>query len=177
MNCGQFQNRLYEYVEKTLPANEQAAAQQHLAGCATCQRAVQQEQAMALKLSARLHRRTEGLSLDPEHRRNILAAARSSVPSPGVWESMVALWNRFAMPAGIALALAVVALIVSSHFSGPARRGAAIARVEGHNPQGAVSIQLSAQVPMLRFRREGDQIVDTLAYETVVASGTLRTGN
>ncbi|MGA2244203.1 MAG: zf-HC2 domain-containing protein [Verrucomicrobiota bacterium] len=177
MNCGDFQNRLYEYVEGTLLANEQATAEQHLAGCAACQRAARQEQAMALNLSARLHQRAEGLSLDPERRRTILAEARSPVASPGSCASLAALWNRFAMPAGIAIALAAVAFIVSSHFSGPARRGAAIERAEVHNSQHTVSIQLSAQVPTLRFRRNGDQVVDTLVYETVVASGTLPTGN
>ncbi len=92
MNCQRFQNRLHEYVEGTLSAGTQAAADRHLARCIACRQAVDQEQQLAQILSERLRQGTETLALHPQIRRRIVTALESSPVADG--QSVVCLWNR-----------------------------------------------------------------------------------
>jgi anti-sigma factor RsiW len=170
MNCRRFQNRLHEYVDGTLSAGTQGAADKHLARCTACRRAVSQEQQLAQILSERLRQGTETLTLHPQIRRRILTALES-IPTTG-GENVVCLWSRFARPLGIAVALLLIAtFVLINFFSGP--RVHETARSDIHS---AVSIEVSYLVPTYKFSKEGDLVVDTLSYETVVASGTLWTG-
>src|SRR5437016_11537218 len=107
MNCRCFQNRLHEYVEGTLSAGTQAAADRHLARCTACRQAVGQEQQLAQILSERLRQGTGTLTLHPQIRRRILTALQSSPATDG--ESVIYLWNRFARPLGIAVSLLLIA--------------------------------------------------------------------
>lgn len=178
MNCRRFQNQLYEYVEGSLSAGAQAAAERHLAGCSACRQAVRKEQQFAQILSNRLRQGTESLTLRPDIRHNILTASRCKPASRGVVESIVDLWNRFAVPAAIAVSLVLaVTFLLIRHFSGVRMHDMETARADGRNLQPAVSIQISCRLPTCTFRREGNLVVDTLSYETVVASGTLRPGD
>ncbi len=87
MNCQDFQNELYEYVESTISATERAAAEQHLAGCDACRRAVEKEQKLAGILAARLRQSGETLKLNPEIRYHVLVAARHNPASIKASES------------------------------------------------------------------------------------------
>ena len=173
MNCRRFQNRLHEYVEGTLPAGIQAAADKHLAGCAACRQAVGQEQQLAQFLSNRLRQGTEPLTLHPQIQQRILAALESIPATNG--GSVVCLWDRFARPLGIAVSLVlIVTFLLIDFFSGARVRETV--RSDGRDIQSAVSIEVSYLVPTYKFSKEGNLVVDTLSYETVVASGTLWTG-
>ena len=173
MNCWRFQNRLHEYVDGTLPARIQAAADKHLAGCAACRQAVGQEQQLAQFLSNRLRQGTEPLTLHPQIQQRILATLESIPATNG--GSVVCLWDRFARPLGIAVSLLlIVTFLLIDFFSGARVRETV--RSDGRDIQSAVSIEVSYLVPTYKFSKEGNLVVDTLSYETVVASGTLWTG-
>jgi anti-sigma factor RsiW len=164
MNCRHFQNRLYEYVEGSLSAGTQAAADKHLVACSACRQVVRQEQQRAQFLFDRLRQDTESLALRPEVRRRILA---SPAPAP-VQNPIIDLWNRFAWPLGLAASLLLVAaILLINHFPG--------ARGDDLNAPSAVSIEASYRVPIYKFRKEDNLVLDTLSYETVVVSETLWT--
>jgi anti-sigma factor RsiW len=171
MNCRRFQNQLYEYVEGTLSPTARAEAEGHLAACSNCREALRREQETAPALAARFQRGTE-------IRDRILAASRRQPEPIGFAESLLALWRRFAVPAAISafLLLALGALMVTNIFRGQTQGGNTIG-VGEHGVPSAVAIQVSSRVPTYRFHREGNSVVDTLSYETVVASETVRRGN
>ena len=175
MNCRRFQNRLHEYVEGTLSAGTQAAADRHLARCTSCRQAVSQEQQLAQILSERLRQGTATLTLHPAIRRRILTALESGPAADG--ESVVGLWNRFVQPLPIAAALLLIAtFLLISFFSGTRVHETETARPDPLDIHSAASIEVSYRVPTYKFRKEGNLVVDTLSYETIVASGTFWTG-
>jgi anti-sigma factor RsiW len=160
---------LYEYVEGSLSADIQAAADEHLVRCSACRQAVAREQQCAQFLLNRLRQDTETLALCPEIRRRILMSSKSEPAAPPAQRFIIGFWNRLALPLGMAASLLVIAaILLINHFPG--------ARVDDSEASSAVSVQLSYRVPTFKFRREGNLVVDTLSYETVVASGTLRPG-
>jgi hypothetical protein len=198
MNCRRFQNRLYEYVDGTLSARAQAAANKHLAQCSACRQALHQEQQVAQFLSDGLRQGTGTLCLRPEIARRILRAPdrirRTDNESIG-WS-----WNRLAWPLAIAAyLLLLVTFWVINYYSAlpflqskasPGERLPSVdtaetgpihemetAQPDHRDIHSAVSIQVSYRVPIHKFRREGNLVVDTLSYATVVASGTLHTGS
>jgi len=176
MNCRRFQNRLHEYVEGTLPAGTWAAAHKHLALCSACGQLLRQEQQLAHLLSHRLRHDAETLTLHPDVERRILAALAERIPSTD-WSSIVWSWNRLAWPLAIAVSvLLIVTLPLINHFSRGRVHPTETTRSNRGANDSAVSILISYRVPIYRFRREGDLVVDTLSYETVVASETLWTG-
>lgn len=177
MNCRRFQDRLYEFVEGTLSAGARAAADQHLAGCAACREIVGRELDLARFLSGGLRQSTEHLALHPEIRRRILTVpARRSAP-PALVESIAALWSRFAGQTVVALSvLLIVAFGLIRHFPRARGQDAEAARTSALNPETAVSVQVSYQVPSCNFRREGNLVMDTLSYNTVVAGGIIHPG-
>ena len=172
MNCRRFQNRLHEYVEGTLSAGTQAAADRHLARCTACRQAVGQEQQLAQILSKRLRLGTGTITLRPQIRRRILTALKS-IPATNR-ESDVCLWNRFARPLAIAVSLLLIVTFLLINFFSGARVHETV-RSDGRDIQSAVSIEVSYLLPTYKFSKEGNLVVDTLSYETVVASGTLWT--
>jgi anti-sigma factor RsiW len=175
MNCERFQNRLYEYLEGTLSAGTRAAADQHLAQCTACRKAVRQEEQIAQVLSARLRLVADAHTLHPHVRRRILSTFEVTPLTNA--ESIACLWNRFAKPLGIAVPLLlIVTFLLINFFSGPKLHEKKAARGVGSAVRSAVSVDLSYRVPTYKFRKEGNLVVDTLSYETVAASGTLWMG-
>ena len=173
MNCRRFQNRLHEYVDGTLSAGTQAAADKHFARCTACRQAVSQEQQLAQILSERLRQGTGNLTLHPQIRRRIRTALESFPATDG--ESVVCLWNRFARPLGLAVSLLlIVSFLLINFFSGA--RVHETVRSDGRDTHSAVSIEVSYRVPIYKFRKQDNLVVDTLSYETIVTSGTLWTG-
>jgi anti-sigma factor RsiW len=67
MNCQGFQDHLFEYLDGSLSAPAQSAANAHVEQCAVCRQTVQAHQALA----ARFRRETDSLALHPEVTRRI----------------------------------------------------------------------------------------------------------
>ena len=176
MNCRRFQDRMHEYLEGTLSPATLAAARKHLVLCSACGQLLRQEQQLAQFLSHRLRQGAETLTLHPQVERHILAALAERIP-PTDGKSIVWSWNRFAWPLSIAVSvLLIVTLPLLKHFSGARVNEKETARSDRRANHSAVSIQISYRVPTYKFRKEGDLVVDTLTYETVVANETLWTG-
>jgi anti-sigma factor RsiW len=160
MNCEDFKNQMFEYVEGSLSADSRAAADKHLAGCANCRLALRKEQQIAQFLLDRFQQDTKNLALRPEIRHRILAT-----PSPRLING---LWHRAAWPLGIAASLLLVAkILLVHHFSD--------ARTADSNAPVAVSIDVSYQVPTHKFHKDGNLILDTVSDQTVAISETLWT--
>ena len=183
MNCEHFQKQLLEFVDGTLSAGARAAAERHLANCDACRQAVRQEQRFAQVLSDSLRQETEVLTLRPEILQNLLTAARRKPAPSTMLESIIGLWNRFTWQAAIFMSVLLAAsCLVIIHFSRPRTSTTETARSDEPGPRAvvspypAVSIQIASRVPAWKFRREGNQVIDTLSDETVIASGTLSLG-
>jgi anti-sigma factor RsiW len=181
MNCQRFQNQLYEYVEGTLSAGNLAIAEQHLTGCDACRHVVRNEQQLAHSLSGLLRQKTESLALAPDIQRRILAAARRPSVSPKITDVLASLWNRLAIPAALTTAVVlIIALALVTHFANhrineqPSEIVATQIPVV-HLPRSSpyVSIHVSCPAPTYLFLSDGDRVIDTVSYETVVASETL----
>lgn len=175
MNCRSFQDRLYEYVEGSLSTGAQAAADRHLAGCSACRQAVSKEQRLAQTVSHGLRSGAKRLTLRPEIRSQILAAAEVE-SRPPVRESVAELWKRLFRLAVIPVSLVLIAgcLLVRYLPSAETRRTETAGAAQ--NGRSIVSIQISYRVPTYKFHQEGAQVVDSLSDETVVASGTFQLG-
>jgi len=179
MNCRSFQNLLFEYVEETLSADKRAAAEQHLAGCDACRLAAQKEQQLTRILAVRLRQSSETLKLNPEIRRHVLAAARRNPTSIKVSESLTCSWGYWLRLAAIPLCLLLVAaLLLAIHFSHKSRPEMTVKLpmppVASHKPQPPISVQISYSHPACIFHTDGNVVVDSISYETVVADGTFR---
>jgi anti-sigma factor RsiW len=177
MNCEHFQKQLLEFVDGTLSGDARAAAEQHLANCDACRQAVHQEQRFAQVLSDSLRQETEVLKLRPEILQNLLVAARRKPAPPTLAESIMGLWNRFPWQAAISMSvLLAVSCLVIVHFSRPRTSTTEMARSDEASPYPVVSIQIASRVPTWKFHKEGNQVIDALSYETVIASGTIAQG-
>jgi anti-sigma factor RsiW len=167
MNCRHFQNRLHEYVEGSLSAGAQMAAEKHLSECGTCREAARREQQAAQFLSDGLRQSVESLVLRPEIRHRILTAPKSEPAAHVSGGAIIVLWHRYAWPMGIGAALLLIAaMVASNHFSGARRADSRTISV--------VSVEDSYRVPVYNFRREGNFVVDSISDETVVISETIR---
>jgi hypothetical protein len=180
MNCRRFQNQLDEYVEGSLSAGAQAAAERHLAGCGDCRRAVQEERQFAQSVSFRLKQDASGLTLGPEIRNQIVVAAKLTAAQgksnpPTVRESIAELWNLFHRLAAIpACLLLLAAWLLVMHSSGTRiYHTETIASID-RSLHPAVSIQISYHLPECTFHREGNHVIDSLSDETIVASGIIQ---
>jgi predicted anti-sigma-YlaC factor YlaD len=176
MNCRQFQDKLFEYVEGSLCGDELAAAQKHLSGCSACRKPVQEEQQRAQALAARLLQGREPLTLRPEIIRNILAESRRV--RPAATESLAGLWMRWLRLASMPVSLMLIAAVVLAvHFFGT-RTSAPVAThlstpatTDRQPPE--VSIEMSYRLPVHEFHQEGNLVVDAFVDVTVVADGTI----
>lgn len=172
MNCRQFQNKLYEYVEGSLDAGAQAAVEKHLEACAACRQRVQQERDVARSLAEGFKRASEGLELPAEVGRRVLAAVAEERAAREERESTVCFWRRLAWPTALtASAAALLAgwfLFVPGAGHGPGRSQPRVA-------EGVVSVQLSYVVPIYTFRQEGGLVIDALTYQTNIVNERLQT--
>jgi anti-sigma factor RsiW len=82
MNCEEYNERLPEYLDETLPAAEQAAAREHVQKCGACRQAAARQEAFGKFIRLSFHRETQGLSLSPKSRQNILDALQHEETQP-----------------------------------------------------------------------------------------------
>jgi anti-sigma factor RsiW len=149
MNCLQFKDQLFEYVEGSLAPPDRTKADSHLKGCAACRLAVSQERQTALLLSAHFQAKARHLALPPVVKKRMGAPRALEIP----------VWNRFAWPLAMAASFAVVLTIFMA-----AHRSAA--------PY-PIAVDMACRVPIHTFHKDGTNIVDALSYQTVEVSETL----
>src|SRR5882757_2476132 len=100
MNCQEFNERLYEYLDEALPTDVEAAAREHLQLCEDCRRALGREKVMAQSIESSLNLATARLSVGPELLRRIVEAPQARPMAPGIvsliWEWSALKSIRFA---------------------------------------------------------------------------------
>lgn len=174
MNCRRFQNQVFEYADRTLSTRERATAERHLARCGACQQVLHREQQLGQALSARLRHDAESLALRPDLWRQVQRAVEAGSNSPPPWASIVGFWRLFAWPFATVVSLQLIAGILVFHpFSGAHVREKASARSNGPDYQSPVSVQASYHIAVRKFREQGNVVIDTIAFQTVVADETL----
>jgi predicted anti-sigma-YlaC factor YlaD len=175
MNCRRFQNELHEYVEGSLSASAQAAAERHLAGCNACRQAVQKEQRLAQFISSRLQQDAMTLTLRPDIRNRILKAAEAKSTPSAAPIFIAEAWKRFFRLAAIPASLLLIAVfLLMTYFPGTRMSHKETISFVDNNLRPAVAIQISYHTLHCQFHREGNLVTDTVSDETVVASGMLR---
>ncbi len=113
MNCEDFNDQLPEYLDESLTAAQQTAAWEHVEKCIDCQRALARQQAFAKSIRHSLSQKTQGLSLRPEVRRNIVKAFEPTHQA-SIWSFFEAVWRR-PVWVGVVL-LGLLLLTFSNHF-------------------------------------------------------------
>ena len=172
MNCRRFQHEMYEYLEGSLSPRAQAAAEQHLAGCAACRQALQAERETTLSLSKTFREATESWHLPPNVGRRVLAVLAQQSRAPDEPRGARLLWRRLAWP--MAAAAAGLLLLAGFFFFFARPPDPELARPQPALAGEEASIHLSYVVPTYMFRREGGFVVDALTYQTNVVNQRLR---
>jgi anti-sigma factor RsiW len=171
MNCRQFQQETDEYLDGSLSPREQAAAEQHLAECVACRRALAAERETAQCLSNAFRGATESLQLPPEVGGRVVAALAQQRSAPKEPRGEVFFWRGWPWPL-TAAAAGLFALVGLFFFvRAPERR---MAPPRSHRAEEGASVQFSYVVPTYVFRREGGFVVDALTYQTNVVNQKLR---
>jgi anti-sigma factor RsiW len=170
MNCQDFPTRLLEYLDEDLYPWTRLAADRHLARCDRCRRTLDQERQLARSLSRQFERATDSLTVDAEMIARIDSALAKATAHRSRPASAVGLWNRFAVPIAVVGILGVGAVLLAffgthSPLPGETRKS---------NPtQSPISIQASYMTPQYTFKREGDFVIDALAFGTNAVDATL----
>ncbi len=187
MNCGKFQESLYEYLDSTLPPAEKAQAEAHLGACGACRELVQNEFRLAQVLSTRLEKAVESVALDADARSRIAKAVlqasgeegakpnrwllslllgRSGAGRRGASHAVIQRPWRLAFPV-FAAALVVIGGIWISHRLFPERVPNRQMPASLAASDGATSVHVACSVPAYTFQAEGDLVIDALTRETV----------
>jgi anti-sigma factor RsiW len=172
MNCREFENDLYEYLEGSLGAGTQAAAEKHLKECLLCHEKVQAERQVARSLSEGFQRATERLELPAAVGRRVMAVVAQERAAREQQRSAGSFWRRVAWP-GVwgAAASAVVAGWLVLLWPG----GLGTTRPRPRLAHGPVSVQLSLVTPIYTFRQEDGFVIDALTCQTNVVNQRLQT--
>ena len=113
MNCKDFNDQLPEFLDESLTTAQQAAARQHVEKCLDCQRALARQEAFAKSIRHSLNQKTQGRSLRPEVRRNIVKAFEPTRQA-SIWSFFEAIWRRPAWV--VVVVLGFLLLISGRHF-------------------------------------------------------------
>jgi len=169
MNCRRFEELREEYLDGTVSAGEQAAAEAHLADCTPCAEGLRQRREIGRRVANGLQEATHSLRLRPGVERQILrqwapTPARASSPRPADWFASLLIW-RWA-----AAATFVVAVIwVAGRPAGPPTTKT---KAPGA-PDDGVVIEVSYRAPVYVFENDGEFVRDSLNYETVTVNTRL----
>jgi predicted anti-sigma-YlaC factor YlaD len=169
MNCQEFQDRLYDYVDDTLGSDVQARVREHLRSCGDCRRALLCERAVAQSISHSLNRATGNLSARPEMLRNVLEAWESRPILSNGW---MRAWRWFIsnpvqpVSAGAALLAALVLFVglsaVHQHAADSVSQGVA------KPPQITWIIDVPIQTQTHLSRLQNGVVIDAIALGVAI---------
>jgi hypothetical protein len=169
MNCQDFQEQLFEYLDGTLPAVNNQEIEQHLASCLACREYLAKHQQLAKKISDHLCQSVESLALDRATRRRVLASVPTRAALVPRQNFLAQLWPPLAWVTCLACLLAA-GFILSNHFrgtrlssSGPRLSSAAV----------PVSVRVARVEATYTFRAEGGFVTDALVCRTNFVEQTL----
>ena len=171
MNCRQFQNDLYEYLDGSLSPEARAAAEHHLSECVACREKLKEERQVAQIMGDRFRRAAELLELPPAVGCRVLAALASEGREAAEEQGSVFSWRRLAWPLALAASVLLLLGLCVLWLRGPGPGGL---RAQPHAPGRELSVQLSYVVPVYTFRQDGGFVIDALTYRTNVVNERLR---
>jgi len=112
MNCEEFQDILFEYVEGNVPQEQRADADGHLARCAECNAALRREKQVQQRLSSGLQQTVAALYLGSQGRAQLLKVFEANRQSSQRSQAQVfaELWVRVVAALGAAAVIAGLAV-------------------------------------------------------------------
>lgn len=124
MNCAEFNDTLYDYLDEMLDADAQSAAREHLRGCAECRHKLDREQSAARAIRRSLDQATARLCLKSDTLPSLQKAltGRSAAPSPiaRIWQWFIlSPWVRAGGAAAVVGALILCSRLISRHAPTP----------------------------------------------------------
>ena len=176
MNCERLRELLYDYLDNSLSRSDKAAVERHLAECLVCHEAVRRESRLAQSLSTRLEQAVETVTLDAPARRHMVSAVERELAHacerPPAW-----FWKRLALPFATAAVVLGVAIWLGYYFRAQENSHSVTERLRALDADRDVLMHLSYFVPRYTFQREGNEVIDALTSDTLVAEGALLVRN
>jgi predicted anti-sigma-YlaC factor YlaD len=163
MNCHDFNDRLYEYLDEALSHEDRAAAREHLRQCVDCRRALLREKAVAESIRHSFDRATTGLTVRPETHRKVLEALESTSAPSSAWLPAWQRWISIACrPVGAAAALlAGLVLFLGIQFHRQAGQGSGLQATDrGDCDTCVIDVPIHTQTRI--FRRQNSAVVDAI---------------
>jgi hypothetical protein len=161
MNCQEFNDNIFEYVDEALSAPALAAARDHVRVCADCRCALLREQARAHSIQQSLNNAVAGLAFSPKLKQNLL---RLPGRKPTLAEAWKQIWQRLfpnsLRPIGFGAALLCFGLLVLE-IQVHRRSGRSVQ--QGGDTRGSMYVvDVPIQTQTHVFVRQNNMIVDTL---------------
>jgi anti-sigma factor RsiW len=176
MNCDYLRENLLEYLDGSLLPSDQAAAEKHLADCPQCREAVQQESKLAREITRGMEQAVEGVGLQVVDRRRMARAVERQLGD--FREQPLGLfWKRMAWSFAMAAIVLVAGIWTGLHFRSEQNSKLEAERKPALFLNRESVIHFVYTVPEYTFRREGNQVVDALTSETIVAEQSLAQKN
>jgi len=171
MNCQDFQEQLFEYLDGTLPTGTHQDIDQHLAACLTCRQALAKHRQLARTLTDQLCRSVESVTLDAAVRCRILAALPTRAAPADSEKFLAHLWRPLAWAVGIACLL-VAGVLLGNYWFGARHDKSWIGPRVSSKPV-PVSIRVARIETTYTFRKEGEFVTDTLVRHTNLVCETI----
>ena len=171
MNCEEFRESIYDYLDETLSPSVQKDFEAHLADCAGCRQLLQYESQLSNRLKNDFERAISATTLDHVDRRRIVAAAERELTERS-HRSKTSLWTHIVSPIAAAVATLAASIWIGSQpmrFSPLAPQSL----VDTDNRNREVRFRVSFSSGGYLFRKEGNQVIDALTSDTVFADGAL----
>jgi hypothetical protein len=174
MNCQDFNDRLFDYLDDTLSPAEEVAAREHAQQCGSCCRALEQQQAFAKSIRFSFDRETQRLSLRLDTRRDILSAVtRPKVPLTG-WENIQAFFavlrRQPAWAGAVLLCLVLLLTFANRLYLALGKHPSPQARVTDNRITYVVDVPIRTE--MYLYRRHNNMVVDALVTEISVMNAS-----
>ena len=178
MNCQEFQDILFEYVEGTAPQKQRADADIHLARCAECNAAVRREKQVQQRLNSGLQQSVEALNLGSQERAQLLELFEASHQFSRHSQAQIfaELWVRVVAALGAAAVIAGLGVWVWRAGVSPQisqETGPTPVTVQVSEPKPTIQIRLPGIASSYTFQQNGDFVVDTFAEQTNFVNVTL----
>lgn len=173
MNCEDFNDRLPEYLDKTLSTAEQADAREHVQKCGLCRQAVERRDAFAKFMQRSFQREVQGLTLSAKARESICDALTQHElrPTPR-WEKLQAFFEvPWRKPVWAGLAFCLLLLLVGSRFHGQSTKRSTVQAVAGETGDTYV-IDVPIESETYLYRRKNGRVIDAVVPEVGVINAS-----
>ena len=169
MNCEDIRERIDDYLDETLSPSEQKDFQKHFADCADCREAVRSKSQLSDWLRIGFEHAVGHTTLDYADRRRIVAAAERELTERS-HRAKTSFWTHVVSPIAAAVATIAASIWIGSQ---PMRFPPVITKSSGDTDNREVRFRVSFSNGGYIFRKNGNQVVDSLTSDTVFAEGAL----